>query len=100
MDTLATELPLDGWPYDSRQLHLYIMVVAVVDQWGAFVGLVDAVDDKAFDCHARPTIADGDVIGCFAVAVVDLERRPALGEVRREMEPIHFQVQPQKRLCN
>jgi len=39
-------------------------------------------------------VVNGDVIKCFAVAVIDFERLPIGRQARREIQVIDFQIQP------
>jgi hypothetical protein len=56
----------------SAYVHVHVVLSAIVDEWDVLVGALLAVEDNACYTHAA-VVADGDVMECLAVAIVDLE---------------------------
>src|SRR5436305_1609186 len=92
------EAPSPSWPsrtaFDAPYFDLGVVVPAVVGERDRLVRLVDAVDGDAryslaAAAAAAAAVADVDVVEGLAVAVVEVERRPLVGEHRLDPKAVH-----------
>src|SRR5688500_13984640 len=81
----------------SSDVNLHKLLAMVVDEMNASVELLDVVHDHSCG-FATAAVDHRNVIRRAAVAIVQLERWPILGQARAEPQRVDLQSQAEQRL--
>ncbi len=84
------------WIPSTPYSHLDRVFLTVVNQGNSRVVLLDAVDRHPRPATAARQMLDDNVVDRLPIAVVNLELLPISRQVRRNMQSVHLQPQPQQ----